>query len=225
MSEPAAASERNVGRYSLLLGALVLMLVALPFIELTPVAAVRFRLLLSIVLIAGIGAVSRRTWTLATGLVLLVGFLVPSWLESSFGGSAFGKAFGPAAGVLLLCLTIGVMLVSLVRARRVTTDILLGGVCVYLLIGVAFAVAMGSTEQLAPGSFALASATISDAERSTRLLYLSFVTITTLGYGDVLPLSDGARTLCAAEAVVGQLYVAIFVARLVGLQLSRDRSA
>ena len=134
------------------------------------------------------------------------------------------SALGDVAGGLLLALTIGVILRSLVRSRRVTTDTILGGVCVYMLIGVAFAMAMGLTEQLSPGAFSMSATTVSEAERSTRLLYLSFVTITTLGYGDVLPASEGARMLCAGEAVIGQLYVALFVARLVGLQLTRGES-
>ncbi len=225
MSELASSSERNVGRYSLLLGALVLMLVALPFVEMTPAAGVRFRLLLSVVLFAGIGAVSRRSWTLVAGLVLLVAFLVSSWLGPSLGDPTGVEALGRVAGGLLLGLTIGVLLASLVRARRVTADTILGGVCVYLLIGVVFAVAMGLTEQISPGAFSIPAPTVPGEEQITRLLYLSFVTITTLGYGDVLPVSDAARMLCAAEAIIGQLYVAIFVARLVGLQLSHDRSA
>jgi hypothetical protein len=220
VSQSDSVSKGNVGRYSVLLGTLVLMLVALPFLDLTPAPA-RFRLLLSLVLLAGIGAASRRTWTLVAGLVLLVGFLVPTWLGPSLGGSPTLTALGRASGGLLLCLTIGVIVAALASARRVTTDTILGGVCAYLLLGVAFSVAMLVTEQLAPGSFSLAAATGSEMEPSTRLVYLSFVTLTTLGYGDMLPVSDVARMLCASEAVVGQLYVAIFVARLVALQLSQ----
>lgn len=92
---------------------------------------------------------------------------------------------------------------------------LVGAVCVYLLLGVIWALAYTLVNISAPGSFAGFEATGSlgwDSE----WLYFSFVTMTTLGYGDILPLSATARVLAYLQAVVGQFYIAVLVAGLVG---------
>ena len=82
-----------------------------------------------------------------------------------------------------------------------------------------------------PGSFSVAEPLTAQAltslqEQASILLYFSFVTLTTLGFGDITPLTSAARSLCWLEAVVGQMFIAILVARLVGLQIlsaSMDR--
>ena len=63
-----------------------------------------------------------------------------------------------------------------------------------------------------------------DGAALATILYFSFTTLTTLGYGDIVPVSDGARLLTSAEALIGQLYLAIFIGRLVGLEVG-ERTA
>jgi voltage-gated potassium channel Kch len=77
-------------------------------------------------------------------------------------------------------------------------------------------------ETLQPGSFSFGT-----ADQSTRLpfTYFSLVTLTTVGYGDVLPVSAGARALANLEALVGQIYMTVLVARLVGMQMSQPQSS
>ena len=111
-----------------------------------------------------------------------------------------------------------------------TADTVLGGVCIYLLLGVLFTEIFQFIEAAAPGSFALGGQPLeleqdlgAHYERYPAALYFSFVTLTTLGYGDITPVSPEARVLAITEAVIGQLYIAIFVARLVGLHLAGAR--
>lgn len=97
-----------------------------------------------------------------------------------------------------------------------------GSLCVYLLIGIAWAELYQLLHGFDPGSFS----GIEEQEGhalSWRFLYFSFVTLTTLGYGDVLPLTIYAQTLTAAETVVGQFYLAVLVAGLVSAYLSDVR--
>ena len=98
----------------------------------------------------------------------------------------------------------------------VTADMIYGGINIYLLIGLGFAAAFSALATVQPASFAgvEAESTFGDA------IYFSFVTITTLGYGDITPASDTARMLSASEAVLGQLYVAVLLARLVAVHIT-----
>ena len=111
-----------------------------------------------------------------------------------------------------------------------TRDTIVGGICVYLMLGILFGELCGLVEFLVPGSFAVAGLPLeevavarADEARYSRFLYYSFVTLTTVGFGDVTPLSAPARSLAVLEAVTGQVYLAVFVARLVGLDIASRR--
>ena len=111
---------------------------------------------------------------------------------------------------------------SLIRSERVAQDTIVGGICVFLLIGLCFTISFILMTDLNPGAFLEGARSIvrsnSDSSaHATTLLYFSFVTLTTLGYGDVFPVSDMARMFTVAEALTGQLYLVIFMARLVAL--------
>jgi hypothetical protein len=106
----------------------------------------------------------------------------------------------------------------------VDTNRIIGAVTIYLLLGIAWAFCYALVEIILPGSFEFRSST--DVERLHagflgEFLYFSNITLTTLGYGDVVPVSPPARMLASLEAMVGQLYVAIVIARLVGLRVSQ----
>jgi len=96
---------------------------------------------------------------------------------------------------------------------------IVGAICVYLLIGVIWSVAYALLELALPGSFEGFTNEISPTWNPD-WVYYSFVTLTSLGYGDLLPLTNSARTLAYMETVVGQFYLAIMVAGLVGAYLS-----
>jgi Ion channel len=91
---------------------------------------------------------------------------------------------------------------------------ILAALDVYLLAGLAFAVGYWVLDQTWPASFGLASGRHLDLPGA---IYFSFVTIATLGYGDIVPVSEAARGLAILEAVGGQMYLAVLVARLVTL--------
>ena len=105
----------------------------------------------------------------------------------------------------------------LIRSQLVTADLIVGAINVYLMIGMAFAFLFAYLELVHPGSFTGLNAIAGNDNQIDPLLYFSYVTISTLGYGDVTPVTDMATTLSYVEAIFGQLYLAILVARLVGL--------
>jgi hypothetical protein len=110
------------------------------------------------------------------------------------------------------------------RAHRVGTETLVAAVVVYFLLGYFWATAYSLLEYTAPGSFANACPPrpaagldcVPELGQFPRLGYFSFVTMTTVGYGDVLPLTRAAEGLAVVTSVSGQLYLAILIGRLVG---------
>ena len=119
------------------------------------------------------------------------------------------------------------ILSQIVRTQHVTRDTIFGGICIYLLIGLFFQSVFDMIETLYPGSFRMGELAISDLPgamredgRHAQLLYYSFITLTTVGFGDITPTWSLPQTLSIAEAVIGQLYLTILVASLVGMRLS-----
>ncbi|MEM7705979.1 MAG: potassium channel family protein [Pseudomonadota bacterium] len=105
------------------------------------------------------------------------------------------------------------------RRRHISKDVIYGGINIYLTIGLAFALLYRALVTMAPDAIdGLApNASVDHA------FYFSFVTLTTLGYGDITPVSSGARMLAAVEAIIGQLYLAVLLAMLVATHLASKR--
>jgi hypothetical protein len=161
-------------------------------------------------------------WRSRAPRLLLVGSgaALVVWLTLHGIAVGWGTALAPA--LLGLCgLWLAGMLLSVVIAPgRVDAERVCAALCVYLLAGLAFGGFFAALDARAPGSLAGASSTqplgIDEA------VYFSFVTLATLGYGDLVPVSTAARALAVLEAVFGQLYLAVLVARLVSLYM-RER--
>ncbi len=139
--------------------------------------------------------------------------------------------WGRIVDAMFIALVGWVLIRGVVRSRRVTADTILGGVSVYMLIGLFFVAIYSSLEIANPGSFLDRGELLRDAGGATgrlgrypALTYYSLVTMTTLGYGDITPTTALARSLAAAQAVLGQLYVAILIAFLVGILISHRQA-
>jgi hypothetical protein len=109
-----------------------------------------------------------------------------------------------------------VLLTQIFRPGRVTQVRIQGAIAVYLLFGIVWAHAYHITAILHPGSFAFQAGELSTV---ADWVYYSFVTLTTVGYGDITPTAQISRTLAVAEALVGQLYLAVMLARLVAMEI------
>jgi hypothetical protein len=106
---------------------------------------------------------------------------------------------------------------ELIPTERVTSDIIKGGICIYFLLGFFWAATYNIVQIFDSDSFTSAAKTITRAD----LIHFSFTTLTTVGYGDISPVSKVARVLANLEGIAGVLYPAVFIARLVGLQNGR----
>lgn len=150
----------------------------------------------------------------------------------SLGGHAFSGEFG--AGVLLFghgCEILfflgaaGLIVKSLFSTRSLTFDSIFGAVCGYLFLGLGWAVLYSVIERYQPGSFHISQSLTTDSEPPRPLphvlTYYSFVTLTTVGYGDINPISPATRTFAWIEAITGQFYLAVIVAGLVSMLVTK----
>ena len=127
-----------------------------------------------------------------------------------------------ALAILCIGYTVFMVLEFLIQVERVDTDTIYASICVYLLMSIAWAFWYSVLYFLEPGSFSEGHDLATFGQRAMPgELYFSLVTLTTLGYGDVSPWSTAARMSAALEAVFGQIYVIVLVARLVGLNVSQ----
>ena len=131
-----------------------------------------------------------------------------------------GEAWVLGTSLVSLLLFVVVVLWQTLRAGPITYHRLQGAVAAYLLLGVTWGYAYALVALLRPGAF---SGPVDVADGPRAFYYFSFVTLATLGYGDVLPVHPAARSLATLEAVTGTLYLAILLARLVSLAAATPR--
>lgn len=130
--------------------------------------------------------------------------------------------------ILFLSYVLGIVIRVVFMAKIITSDILCGAVSAYLLVGVLAGLMFVLIEYYAPGSFRVSNWMADDATQQASfiedpgsLLYFSFVTLTTVGYGDILPASAVARSAAVLVAVIGQVLLMVQIARLVGMHVAQ----
>lgn len=111
-------------------------------------------------------------------------------------------------------------------AKRVDANLISATLCLYLILGLLWGTIYATVEVYMPSSFSggLLAKTGTPTEQLHYFYYFSYITLTTLGYGDILPQSRAAAALCQVEAILGQFFTAVLVARLVGIQVSQQFS-
>jgi hypothetical protein len=190
-----------------------LLMVLFPFIRGT-IGSFVFTLLFSVILISSTVAATGNKVVRYVGLVLLILAVGSRWSFFLLGGEVFNELSFLFA-TLLLALVSLLLFLSLFKTREVTSDIIWQAISVYLLLGLTWACLFAFMESLNPGSFR-DSVNPDVAMSFSTLVYYSFVTLATLGYGDILPTTQVARGLVILEVLMGVLYMAILISRLVG---------
>jgi hypothetical protein len=204
-------------RYRVLFYTLLFTLAAGPLLTTFGLGADLLQIFLGFSLLVALLGVPGQRWRVL--LMLLAASAAALRLTPS---SAVGSEVVVAALVVesLLALLAAALAVRFsMRARAVDAEHVHAALCAYLLAGLFFGVLYWGIERTWPGSFADPAAGASAAFPLSTAIYFSFVTLATLGYGDVLPRTELARGLAMLEAIGGQLYVAVMIARLVGAQL------
>ena len=205
-------------RFLVLLILILFMLVLTPFLDDFVSTRILMDVFLTAIFIAIISAIrSNRVQTMIAS-VLALPLIIATWsiyfieytgiglLTKVFGALFFGYAAVNISRIIA-------------KSEKVTKDIIFAAIVAYLLIALMWAFLYMMLEMVYPGSFSFP-----DKEywgETMQFEYFSFVTITTLGYGDITPITDKASALALIEAVVGQIYLVVLVAWLVGMHVSR----
>ncbi len=209
-------------RHAQLLLALSLLLFARPFLA-TFVGAAIVELFMFVTFVSAIVACATRRLHLVIGIGLTILIQAAGIYRRITGTGTLDLAY-EALALVFFGFAITLLLTDVFRdSRRVSADTICGALAAYLLLGVFWAFGYAFLEGVMPNSFHGLPAAAPLLGNYERFIGYSFVTLTTLGYGNVVPATPRAEAFAVAEAIVGQVYLTVLVARLVALNLLAKR--
>ena len=215
---PSNMFKSHPHQFLYLLISLLLFALIFPVLEEFGQGRLIFTIFYSAIFLAAAYAVSESRGYFVLALILAVPAFVLRWI-GNFVGGPWLQFFADVLSVLFLLLVAILILSHVLKSERVSREKIFAALSVYLLIGVIWALLFLVVDFLVPGSFQLVGDRALDG---AQMIYYSFITLTTLGYGDIVPISPAARALASVEALTGQLYLAVLVARLVGLHITHS---
>jgi hypothetical protein len=202
-----------------LLVALALLFFFFPFVEEVKGGDIIVSILLSLVLLCAVLAVAERKRVFVIAIVLAIPAIAGRWI-SHFRPDLVPPPMFLTAGLVLIAFVVANLLRFVLRAPSVNMEVLCASISAYLMLGLLWTVAYWLVDQLTPGAFAFNTNDGRQSIHGFNAFYFSFVTLSTVGFGDITPVSKVARMLAAMEAITGLLYVAVLIARLVALYSS-----
>lgn len=213
-------------RYSAveLLAALLLLFIVTPFVEILPYGDLIESVLVTLVMVSAVLATGGQRWTLAIALVLVTPALAGKWLNH------FAPHLVPAPVFLVttaafFVFIVGRLLRFILHTPRVDTNVLCAGLAGYLMLGLLWVPAYILTARLTPGAFAFTTGPQGGSTmEGFNAFYFSLVTLCTVGYGDMTPVSKVARMLVVMETISGLFYMAVLVSRLVAVYSTQNSS-
>jgi hypothetical protein len=215
-------------RFGVLLSILLVLPAGPPLLMGFGLSAMWFDGLMSVMMVAAIVSLcfepQQRIFALLLGIPSILFSLGGHLVADSV--AAWPLFLGHLCEVLFLFGSASLIVKSLFSSPALSFDSILGALCGYLFLGLGWAVMYSMIESLLPGSFAVGPSLGLSGESvsppSDVLTYYSFITLTTVGYGDVVPASTATRTCAWLEAITGQFYLAVIVAGLVSMLATRS---
>jgi len=228
-SEPHTSPQRTqtgprpVFRFSLslFLGVLVLNICLAPFVDRLRGGVLVQTLLITLVLLCAVLSIAGG-WRAVAGVVLVAPGVIGEWLNF-WQPELWIYVVSRGASLLFIGFVVVELLRFIVYAPRVDSEVLCAAVAGYLLSGVAWSLAYALVSHLDPSAFVFTlSPTSGQSMNGFTGLYFSFITLSTVGYGDIVPVSEVARMLAMVEAMFGMFYTTLLIARLVSLYSSKS---
>ena len=176
-------------------------------------------MLLTLVFLAAVMAVGRRPSDLVWAIVLFALTVAARW-ANFWRPELAPPAIHLTLGLVSVVYVVVHMFRFILYARRVTSEVLCAGIATYLSLGLVWAFAYRLVATVDTDAFVFTGTGQSGTMQGLNPLYFSFITLTTVGYGDIVPVSGAARTLAMLEAMTGTLYIAILITRLVALHVA-----
>src|SRR6266516_150967 len=199
-----------------LLIALALFFMWAPFVEEIEGGELIVSVLFWLVLVAGVLAVADRKRVLVIAIVLAIPAIGGRWINH-FRPDLLPAAVFLVAGLGLVAFVVVNLLRFVLRAPSVNVEVLCASISAYLMLGLMWTIAYWLVAQVTPAAFALNTNAGRQSMNGFNAFCFSFITLSTVGYGDITPVSKVARMLAAMEAMTGLFYVAVLIARLVSL--------
>lgn len=206
-------------RFGVLLLSLLLLFLLQPILASFQLDRAKFLLtvFITIILFSSVYAVSENKRLFIVTLCLGIPALGSQWFIKLVGPSPSIEVANLLVNTLLFLVIAYTILSYVMKEGAVTGEKIYAAICVYLFIGLVWAFLFNLIHNFRPASFEL-----HDPELS-QFVYYSFTTLSTLGYGDITPLTPGAQALAYVEAIIGQIYLTVLVARLVGLHITYQK--
>ncbi|NIM15238.1 MAG: two pore domain potassium channel family protein [Candidatus Aminicenantes bacterium] len=206
----------------------ILLLVLYPFLEGGISGLIILITLISAICFFGVYAVSYNRKNLIIALTFGLPYVVLNWIGLLRLIPSIPELilvfFINIFTMLFYAFTAIVILSFVLKAAKVNEDVLFGAVSIYMLIGGAWSAIYTTIELLKPGSFIIDAVNNIDGILNwSDFIYFSFETLTTLGYGDIIPVTSVARSFAVTEAIIGVMYLAIIISRLVGMYISQSK--
>ena len=205
-------------RFLILLCLILGLLVLVPILNRFVAAHIFLEMFLTAIVISMVYAISHKKGQVIVGMFLAIMMLASLWSQYFYQNKGIA-AFGMIAGIIFIAMVTASILSFILKSEEVNLEIIYAAILLYLLAALMWAFLYAFLELVDPVSF-----NIDLKEPKGYLLvfqYYSLVTITTLGYGDITPVTEVAKAFSVLEAVVGQLYLVVAVAWLVGMYVSR----
>jgi hypothetical protein len=204
---------------SVLLGSLVALIFVIPVLRSRPEAALLVQIFFTLAFVSGVSAATRSRAARAVGTVIIAAAITLYWLDYFEPRAGFG-VWTALGRLLVLCVLTILVLRHVFREGPITLQRVQGAVAVYLLLGLTWSGIYELIGGVWPEAFHFSDVPQSRPELATSLAYFSFVTLTTIGYGDITPVHPAARSAAILEGLTGQLFPAILIARLVAMELA-----
>jgi hypothetical protein len=207
----------------MLLAAQILLSVISPLFSSSVYARPAIDLGITVVFLTAIYVISRSRKHFIIGMILMTPTLILIWGVKFYRAEAL-EFISMIGSVFFFCYIAWLILADIFRVKMVTLDIIAAGISVYLFFGNIFGFIYAIIGRVDPNAFTIPATTASylgdNLGDVSSAMYFSFVTLTTLGYGDITPINDFARSLAFLEAAMGQIYLTVLIASLVGVHIS-----
>lgn len=207
----------RVNKYTFLLLSLLFFVIVPAIFPHGNLRSIVYLVSFTIILVSSIQAIKDRKSILRAGIAVIVIGIIANWVSFYTPSNDLTTIIADALITIFFVLLLIFLLYEIFNHKKVDIDVILGSIAGYLILGIIGAVIFNSIEIIHPDSFA-------GDQTLARLSYYSFVTLTTLGYGDIAPLTDLAEVASSLLAIAGQLYLTIIIALLVGKYFSTTRN-
>jgi hypothetical protein len=206
-------------RFQVLLVSLLGLSIIQPILEDTGLigAKILFKLFLTIVLFSSIYAVSQTKRVFVIAVILGIPSFAVHWFGYLLGANLVIMVMVQSVMAVFFVFIAWIMLSHVLKSERVSWEKIAAAICVYLILGLIWALMYSILYSLFPGAFNIGNPLMSD------FVYYSFITLSTLGYGDITPLIASAQALSYVEAITGQIYLAVLIAGLVGMHIANPK--